>query len=267
MLPDSTSKSLFFGVSYLSNAVAVIDANLGKVRALIPAGTGPVFAAPLSRQRLLIVDTNNLQDPSSSPSSIAILDLDTHQLLHQTSLGVTAFAKPLVAPDQATAYLASPQKGLVLVVNLRTWKVERTVTISGQPNFMALDAKRHILYVTTTGGDSLDEINTVTDLVTSVIHVGGAPAPLALSTNGRLAFMDTASGSLVGLSLKTHMIIWRISLPGGAASRIAVDPATQLLYAATPRTKTIEVVSLKDHRVVRQIKTSLRGDVVSMILQ
>ena len=257
----------FYGVIYFANAIAVIDTHSKRVKSLFRVGTGPTFAANLAEHQLLLVDTNNTLRPLTEPSTILVIDLRSHRVSRRLSLGIPAFAPPVVSSDRKVAYLASPQEGMVLGINVKTLRVVSRIRVMGQPTFMALDPGHHSLFVTTIKGDSLDRIDTSSDKVTAVIHLAGGPAPFALSADGKDAYVATASGLIEGVDLREGTIRWKLRLPGGYASRVTADMTTHRLYAAIPGSQTIDVIDLTRHRIVRQLRTHVRGDVVSILMQ
>jgi len=140
----------------------------------------------------------------------------------------------LTADDSGKAYINLEDKDLVAVVDLRARKVVARwpVTPGGHPVGMAIDTKRHLLFIGCRNPQKLIVMSTDDGKVVADLPIGAGND--ATATNGTQAFASCGDGSLVVAGEKDGK--WQVEqvvkTPTGART-MGLDPSTDTLYLPT----------------------------------
>jgi DNA-binding beta-propeller fold protein YncE len=140
----------------------------------------------------------------------------------------------LAADDAGKAYINLADKDLVAVVDLKTRKVvERwPVAPGGRPTGMAIDAKRHLLFIGCRNPQRLIVMSTDDGKIVADLPIGAGVD--ATATDGTHAFASCGDGSLTVAGEKEGK--WQIEqvvkTPDGART-MGLDPSTHTIYLPT----------------------------------
>jgi hypothetical protein len=140
----------------------------------------------------------------------------------------------LAADDAGKVYINLTDKDLVAVVDLKTRTViaRWPVAPGGHPVGMALDAKKHLLFVGCRNPQKLIAMSTVDGKVVAALPIGAGVD--ATKVDGAEAFASCGDGSLtvVGEKDGKYTVEQVVTTPAGART-MGVDPTTHTLYLPT----------------------------------
>jgi DNA-binding beta-propeller fold protein YncE len=123
-------------------------------------------------------------------------------------------------PGGFTAYVTTRQ-GTVVAIDLNTRRVLGTLLRGGQYGTMDYDAATGEVYVPDRQHNQLDVLTPVTAGAggmprepVEILHVGGAPQSVAITSDGRLGFVALSDGQVVMLDVPAHSIVTSITVGG-----------------------------------------------------
>jgi YVTN family beta-propeller protein len=136
---------------------------------------------------------------------------------------------------------------------------EKLIKVGANPEDVVVTPDGKQLWVADTGPQTdpgwksgLTVISTATDKVTARVALAGAPTDVAISPNGKDAYVTTARGLDV---YKTATRKLAYSIKGlGTPESAAVSPDGKDVYVTESASNAVAVVSTSTHRVVRTIK-------------
>jgi DNA-binding beta-propeller fold protein YncE len=140
----------------------------------------------------------------------------------------------LAADDTGKAYINLEDKDVVAVVDLKTRKVVARwpVAPGGHPVGMAIDSKRHLLFIGCRNPQRLIVMSTDDGKVVADLPIGAGND--ATSTDGAEAFASCGDGSVTVAGEKDGK--WQVEqvvkTPSGART-MGLDPSTHTLYLPT----------------------------------
>jgi len=160
-----------------------------------------------------------------------------------TLIGALSIAAPaLAAPPPANSVIA-------------------TIPVGNGAGGIGVDPIRGTVYVANQnyneGAGTVSVIDEKTDVVTDTITVGNYPYQVAVDPLRGVVYVDNyLSESVSVISEATNTVIDTISLPGGPAHSMAIDPRHGLVYVVEGTT--LQVISEKTNTIVDSI--SIPGD-------
>jgi DNA-binding beta-propeller fold protein YncE len=123
-------------------------------------------------------------------------------------------------PGGFTAYVTTRQ-GTVVAVDLNTRRVLGTLLKGGQYGTMDYDAATGEVYVPDRQHNQLAVLAPVTagagaipQEPVEILHVGGVPQSVAITSDGRLGFVALSNGQVVMLDVPAHSIVTSIAVGG-----------------------------------------------------
>ncbi|MGB6693981.1 MAG: hypothetical protein WBE56_07355 [Terracidiphilus sp.] len=140
----------------------------------------------------------------------------------------------LAADDAGKAYINLEDKDVVAVVDLKLRKVVSRwpVAPGGRPVGMAIDSKRHLLFIGCRNPQKLIVMSTVDGKVVADLPIGAGVD--ATATDGTHAFASCGDGSLIVAGEKDGK--WQVEqvvkTPNGART-MGLDPSTHTVYLPT----------------------------------
>src|ERR1700733_8188303 len=140
----------------------------------------------------------------------------------------------LAADDGGKVYINLADKDVVAVVDLQARKVVALwpVAPGGHPTGMAIDAKRHLLFIGCRSPQKLIVMSTVDGKVIADLPIGAGVD--ATVTDGTQAFASCGDGSLTVAGEKDGK--WQVEqvvkTPNGART-MGLDPSTHTIYLPT----------------------------------
>lgn len=137
-----------------------------------------------------------------------------------------------VTPQGQTAYLGTAWG--IRPLNLRTGRLGKAIPHTAKFEDFALDRQSHTLYLASTrpaGYKRLVAINVRTGAIAASIEIAGAPSVIAITPNGRVAYLLSGHDQLTPMNLSTDTVGSVISVPDGVGA-LAFSPHGQMAYAA-----------------------------------
>ena len=147
------------------------------------------------------------------------------------------------------AYVANNSAGTVSVVNTVNNTVVKTITVGTFPYGVAVDQPGKFAYVTNSGSNSVSVISTATNAVVATIPVT-SPMDLALSPNGKVAYVSSGSGlAVVNTATKKVTTTIPVTNPIG----VAVNPIGTFVYVVSSSAGNVLAISTLTNSVVATI--------------
>lgn len=147
------------------------------------------------------------------------------------------------------AYVANNSVGTVSVVNISNNTVVKTITVGTFPYGVAVDQPGKFVYVTNSGSNSVSVISTATNAVVATIPVT-SPMDLALSPNGKVAYVSSGSGlAVINTATKKVTTTIPVTNPIG----VAVNPIGTFVYVVSSSAGNVLAISTLTNSVVATI--------------
>lgn len=158
-----------------------------------------------------------------------------------------------VAPDGNEVYVPVSGEGALAVVDARADVVRRRLPLGTEPFDVVVSPGGDFLYVTDRAEHTLSKVSTVPGGgVESSVAVGDAPAGVALSDDGAVAYVaNSAAGSVSVIETATMSVATTIEV-GGRPSDVAASPDGALLYVAN-QDAFLSVVENDGHVVIDSV--------------
>lgn len=154
------------------NTVSVVDTASQKEVTQIPVGKGPAQVGFTPDGRLAFVSL-------SGENSVAVIDPATRKVLHRITVGSVPI-QLFATPDSGTLLVANqgtrkkPGKTLSMI-DLRSFKVIRTIETGAGAHGVAIDREGRYAYVTNTYAGSLSVLDIRKRSVVATVSVGNGP--------------------------------------------------------------------------------------------
>jgi pilin isopeptide linkage protein len=130
-------------------------------------------------------------------------------------------------------YVSDYESGTVSLINADNGNIISTIPVGSNPNYLALDAVRGLLYVVTNTSANLDIIDTVTKAIIKTIANPDSDSfgrPTVDKATGKVYVRD-GDGKMAVIDPDTHEIIGTpINVASGGSGKIAVDETTNTIY-------------------------------------
>ena len=156
---------------------------------------------------------------------------------------------------QRRAYVANPS-GTIAVFDTDTNAVIDTITVctdrTCSPLIPAATPNGARLYVTNINNDTVSVIDTLTDTVIDTIAVGHMPWGIAITPDGKRAYVANLSGTISVIDTATNTVIDTITdndLPFG----VAITPDGSRVYVSNSIHGTISVVDTSTNTIITNI--------------
>lgn len=150
------------------------------------------------------------------------------------------------------AYVANNAANTVSVINTSTGTLVKTIAVGTLPYAVAVNQAGTFAYVTNSGSNTVSVISTTTNTVAATIPLTGlsSPADLALTPNGKTAYVSCSSNSvaIINTAAKTFKTI-AVTNPVG----LAVTPTGAFLYVVSSGPGNVLVISTLTNAVVATI--------------
>lgn len=183
-------------VSDASGSVAVVDLAARAVTARIPVGVAPRGIAVERYGRLAFV-------ANSGSDSVSVIDIGSRAVVATVPTGEAPVAVTVRA-DGARAYVANEQSADITVIDTSTLAVVGTIDVAMLPwktlegIAVSRDGGRAVVTLDSGwGDDTVQVVDLATGRVTGDVVVGHSPAGVALSPDGRRAWVaDSGAGTV-----------------------------------------------------------------------
>jgi DNA-binding beta-propeller fold protein YncE len=258
--PSSPSNGLLLVANKGDQTLGFIEPTAGQQIATVAEGgeTGHEVAASPDGKRAFvpIYGNSGVGMPGTDGSTIAVIDLGEHKLIHTFDFG--RGVRPHCAvfgPKDGLLYVTTELDKSVTVIDPQTFKLLGSVP-TGQPesHMLAISPDGRKGYTANVGPGTISVLDLLGRKTLTVISVAGHVQRISLSPDGHWVFTsDTEKPRLAVIDTATNKVDRWIALPGTGYGT-APTPDGKWLLVAIPSTNEVAVVSVATMSVVRTIK-------------
>jgi YVTN family beta-propeller protein len=220
-----------------ANTVTVFDINTNKALEEIKVGEKPDAIMYDTKTKMILVCEGRSKD-------LAVIDPSTNKVVKNIDLG--GKLETAVTDDAGRAYINLEDKNELVVVNTKTWKVEKKWKLgNGQsPTGLAIDKKTRRLFV---GCEKLMVVlNATNGKVVKEVPIGEGCDGVAFDPSRSLIFTSNGSGTLSVIkenSADDFALLENVPTKKGART-LVVDEKTHKVYLPTSENGSFEVIVL-----------------------
>ncbi|MDO9095997.1 MAG: cytochrome D1 domain-containing protein [Rubrivivax sp.] len=188
------------------------------------------LAQPLGNLFFDAEHTHLVGSAEGSPATAQVVNLDVRRRIASVELS----GRPLLAAGHAFAWNGMPalavpdaQHGAIDVIDMRSWKLARTVTLPSAASWVGGRSDAPLLWTDGAGGTVLTAIAKASLALSATLRLPGpALAPLVFGHDGRrlLACIGGAPGLLVAYDAQTLQEIERLAMPHAITGCTSVPP-------------------------------------------
>jgi len=188
------------------------------------------------------------------PDQLLVVDPKSRKVVRTyDTKGKTAHMVKL-GPGARWAYVSHSNSSNVAAIELATGKVKLIAT-GARPEGSALSADGRFLYVVNREAAQITVIDTATQSAAGVIPTGKGPVRVQVAPDGTIvyALMHEKAVGFADPAARRQVA----TVPfGGAPVSLALAPDGSLAFAAAQDIDTVYVVSVRERRVVREVRTA-----------
>ena len=211
---------------------------------------------------LLWLSDGRLVATTEGSESVAVVAPDGK--LMSISTGQKGTHMIVVAPDNRTAYTANIAAGTVSVLDLKTAKKLRDLTVGGKPEGLALTKQGRELWVGDLDVPRVSIWDTKTGEKIAEQPVDPDAIRVLASPDGKLvATSNIASGTISLFDAETHALLKTIKVSGEQAKgqvTLLFSADSKRLYAAETRHDKVAEIDVASGAVLRRIAAGKNGD-------
>ena len=178
----------------------------------------------------------------------------------------------VVSPEGNHAWTTDLGSKTVTLVDLKTRRAPRSVTVGEEPEGIALSPDGSALWVSARGSNEAYELDPQTLEVRRTVKTGAFPLRIAIRPQGDVAVTsDLADGGLSVIDLSSGEVIRSIAVsnPQEAEARTQVtilwSPDGERIYAAETRSSTVAEVDYATGKVLRRLPGTGGGDGMAIL--
>ena len=258
--PSSPSNGQLLVANKGDQTLGLIEPTAGRQVATVAEGgeTGHEVAVSPDGKRAFvpIYGNSGVGMPGTDGSTIAVIDLGEHKLIHTFDFGHGVRPHCAVfGPKDGLLYVTTELEKSVTVIDPQTFKLLGSVP-TGQPesHMLAISPNGRTGYTANVGPGTVSVLDLLGRKTLTVISVAGHVQRISLSPDGHWVFTsDTEKPRLAVIDTATNKVDRWIDLPGTGYGT-APTPDGKWLLAAIPSTNEVAVVNVATMRVVRTIK-------------
>jgi DNA-binding beta-propeller fold protein YncE len=212
----------------------------------------------------MTIDPTNKRLYVSHGTNVTVIDLKTDQIVG-TIDGMTGVHGIALAPEFNKGFISDGKGNAVAVFDLSTFKLIKTIPISGKdPDAIMYDA--YSKQVFTFNGDSQDA--TVIDadkmVQTKSIPLGGTPEFAVSDSAGKIYNNLEDKNTLNVIDSKAGKVLTRFPLdPCGGPTGLAIDLLHQRLYTVCRKNKGMTVLEIPSGKVIATLPIGAGVDAVT----
>lgn len=156
---------------------------------------------------------------------------------------------------QQKVYITNSAGNDVTIVDLATRKEIKTLEVGPHPHGIATPESGAFLLVTIEGGKTgeLVWIDPVKDEVTRRMTIGPAPNQLAVTPDGKFAYVPVNNGTWEVIDVKEAKIVERIKTGGRPHNTLCSADGKYMYLAPMGNTKEVTIVEVAGHKIVGTI--------------
>lgn len=173
---------------------------------------------------------------------VGVIDVASDMQIATIPLGGAHPFVTFVTPDGSKLYITS-NRTTVYVASTTTRQIIDSVRVGFAPNGVALSVGDTLLYVSSSFGGTISEIDVRTDVVRRTFSPGGIPQALVVSRTGHELYVANESGWLDVYTIASGNLAARIPLNGGGFG-MALSPDQARVYVSLANAGRIQVVNV-----------------------
>ena len=258
--PSSSSSGFLLVANKGDQTLSLVDPDSGRQVATIVEGgvTGHEVVASSDGKKAFvpIYGNSGVGMPGTDGSTIAVIDLSEHKLIHTLNFGHGVRPHCAVfGPKDGLLYVTTELDKSVAVIDPQSLKIVGGVpTTQAESHMLAISPDGSKGYTANVGPGTVSVLDLAGRKTLTVIPVAGHVQRISLSPDGHWAFTsDTEKPRLAVIDTATNKVDRWITLPGTGYGT-APTPDGKWLLVAIPSTNEVAVVDVATMRVVRTIK-------------
>ena len=258
--PSSPSNGLLLVANKGDQTLGLIDPTAGRQIATVAEGgeTGHEVAASPDGKRAFvpIYGNSGVGMPGTDGSTIAVIDLGEHKLIHTIDFG--RGVRPHCAvfgPKDGLLYITTELDKSIAVIDPQTFKLVGSVpTGQAESHMLAISPNGRYGYTANVGPGTVSVLDLAGRKTVTVIPVTGHVQRISITPDNRWVFTsDTEKPRLAVIDTAANKVDRWIALPGTGYGT-APTPDGKWLLVAIPSTNEVAVVDVATMRVVRTVK-------------
>lgn len=199
---------------------------------------------------ILSADGRYAYTPHINLGTLSILDLEGGIEAGFLAVGDEPH-RGLLSPDGQSLYLSDKKANQVVVVDLATLELTRTLTTDAEPIAMAIANDK--LYVTCWGTDQLNIIDLNTGQISGRIRMGVDPVDIVITRDGKTAYVvNQESDSISVLNLVEHIRTATIAV-GDSPRNIILSQDESRAYVPNFESGSLSILDLTTNTTIDSI--------------
>lgn len=182
--------------------------------------------------------------------SVGVIDVAGGRQLSTIAIPADPFV-PFVSPDGSKLFITSNTNN-VFVANTGTRAITDVVQLTHAPNGFALHPDQQRIYVSSSFGGTVHEIDIASNAILRTFTPGGTPQGLVVSKDGSELFVANEGGWIDVYSLGSGESVAKVTLAGGGFGA-ALSPDEQHLYVSLPSAGKVQVVNIPSRHIIHTI--------------
>jgi YVTN family beta-propeller protein len=181
------------------------------------------------------------------------------QLLTQLQLPAPGYDW-VIKEDQSKIFVSTPAANKIAVINTGEMKIDKEVTLEGQPGKLLLQADEHYVWVSydfsgnTQAKSGVVIIDAEKNTIVKNIITGAGPHEIIEDVENRLVYVSNTGESTISIiDMKTLSKIKDIELKDKPVS-LAWSSKAQALYVVKENSSAVSVIDGKNGQIIREIK-------------
>jgi YVTN family beta-propeller protein len=213
---------------------------------------GLLLALPLAASTVRIIQTNSAGD------DVSIIDPGTNKVVG-TITGIEVNHGAAAAPDGSRYYISNEGRSTLDVADAKTYKVIRSIPLTGHPNNIAIskDGKRVYVSIAVAPG-AVDVIDTAAMEKVKTIPVKGSVHNTYVTPDGKFVVSGSIqSKTITVIDQKTETPVWTLTLDQGIRPMtFATNPdgSTKWIFAQLSGFNGFAVVDFATQKELTRVK-------------
>jgi YVTN family beta-propeller protein len=232
------------------NTISIVDV-LGRKK------VGEISTGKFRRPHGIDLDskTGNLLVSCELPDQLLVIDPARRAVINSYDTGGKTSHMVTLARDGRWAFVSNSSSSNVSALDLSSGAV-RPIPTGTRPEGSVLSKDGKLLYVVNREAEQITVIDTDKKEAVDRIKTGRGPVRVALTPDGRLVVFALMHENAVEFAdAATRKVLGRVPL-GGSPVSLSISPGGQLAFASAQDIDIVYVISIKDRKVVREIKTA-----------